>query len=295
MNELENMEHYKSLAAGLIQFGIEHTVNILSALAILVAGYIVAGWLARLARRRLEKVERFDKTLIPVVTQVIRYAILVFTLILVLAEFGIQTTSIIAVLGAAGLAIGLALQGTLQNVAAGFMLLFLRPFTAGDSIETAAGSGSVDEIGLFMTQLRTAQGVFVAVPNSKIWSDSIINYSRLPHRRVDLVFGISYEDDIDKARALILKLAEQEGRVLEDPATVVNVTSLGDSAVDLELRAWTRRQDYWQARWDLIREVKYGLDKAGISIPYPHVQMVSSQARGNGPSEGLVEKKQLRR
>ena len=127
-----------------------------------------------------------------------------------------------------------------------------------------------------MTRMRTAQGVFVAVPNSKIWSDSIINYSRLPTRRVDLVLGISYEDDIDKARALILKLAEKDDRVLDDPAPIVNVTNLGDSSVDLQLRAWTKRQDYWQARWDLTREAKYALDKAGISIPYPHVQMVSS-------------------
>ena len=276
MNQPEKVEDYKALASEFMQFGFEHTVNIFSALAILVAGFILAGWLARLVRRRLEKLKRFDNTLVPVVAQIARYAVLVFTLILVLAEFGIQTTSIIAVLGAAGLAIGLALQGTLQNVAAGFMLLFIRPFTAGDFIETAAGSGTVDEIGLFMTRMRNAQGVFVAVPNSKVWSDSIINYSRLPNRRVDLVFGISYDDDIDQARALILKLAEQENRVLEDPAPVVNVTNLGDSSVDLQLRAWTTRQDYWQVRWDLIREAKYSLDKAGISIPYPHVQMVSS-------------------
>ena len=276
MNKLDKVEEYKGVAAELLQFGYDHTVNIFSALAILVAGFIIAGWIARIVRRRLENVKRFDKALIPVVAQIVRYAVLVFTLILVLAEFGIQTTSIIAVLGAAGLAIGLALQGTLQNVAAGFMLLFIRPFTTGDFIETAAGSGTVDEIGLFMTRMRTAQGVFVAVPNSKIWSDSIINYSRLPTRRIDLVFGISYEDDIDKARALILKLAEGDGRVLDDPEPVVNVTNLGDSSVDLQLRAWTTRQDYWQARWDITRDVKYALDKAGISIPYPHVQMVSS-------------------
>ena len=276
MNKLDKVEEYKGVASDLLGFGYDHMVNIASALAILVAGFILAGWIARIVRRRLEGVKRFDKALIPVVAQIVRYAVLVFTLILVLAEFGIQTTSIIAVLGAAGLAIGLALQGTLQNVAAGFMLLFIRPFTTGDFIETAAGSGTVDEIGLFMTRMRSAQGVFVAVPNSKIWSDSIINYSKLPTRRIDLVFGISYDDDIDTARALILKLAAGDERVLDDPQPVVNVTNLGDSSVDLQLRAWTKRQDYWQARWDLTRDVKYALDKAGISIPYPHVQMVSS-------------------
>ena len=148
MNQLEKVEDYKSLASELLKFGYDHTVNVFSAVAILIAGFILAGWVARLVRRRLEKVKRFDKALIPVVAQIVRYFVLVFTVILVLAEFGIQTTSIIAVLGAAGLAIGLALQGTLQNVAAGFMLLFIRPFTTGDFIETAAGSGTVDEIGL---------------------------------------------------------------------------------------------------------------------------------------------------
>ena len=276
MNEIEKLEDYRTLASDLLKFGIDHTVNVFSALAILVAGFIIAGWVARIVRRRLDDLKKFDKALVPVIGQIVRYAILILTLILVLAEFGIQTTSIIAVLGAAGLAIGLALQGTLQNVAAGFMLLFIRPFTTGDFIETAAGSGTVDEIGLFMTRMRTAQGVFVAVPNSKIWSDAITNYSRLPNRRIDLVFGIGYEDDIDAARKLILNLVEKDDRVLDDPAPVVNVTDLADSSVNLQLRAWTKRQDYWQARWDLIREVKYALDKAGISIPYPHVQMVSS-------------------
>lgn len=276
MQDIEKLEDYRTLASDLLKFGLEHTANIFSALALLIAGFIIAGWIARLVRRRLDGLKKFDKALVPVIAQIVRYAILVLTLVLVLAEFGIQTTSIIAVLGAAGLAIGLALQGTLQNVAAGFMLLFIRPFTTGDFIETAAGSGTVDEIGLFMTRMRTAQGVFVAVPNSKIWSDAITNYSRLPNRRIDLVFGIGYEDDIDAARKLILELAEKDDRVLEDPAPVVNVTELGDSSVNLQVRAWTKRQDYWQARWDLIREVKYALDKAGISIPYPHVQMVTS-------------------
>ncbi len=276
MKEIENLEDYKTFASELFKFGFEHTVTIFSAIAILIVGFIIASWVSRIIRNRLEKLKRFDKTLIPVLSQIVRYAILVFTVVLVLAEFGVQTTSIIAVIGAAGLAIGLALQGTLQNVAAGLMLLFLRPFKIGDFIECASVSGTVDEIGMFMTRMRTAQGLFIAVPNSKIWSDTITNYSKLPTRRIDLVVGISYDDDIDKARGIILKLAEKDARVLDDPAPVVNVKNLGDSSVDLELRAWTKRQDYWQGRWDLIRDVKYSLDKAGVSIPYPHVQMVSS-------------------
>lgn len=276
MNELDMVDEYKTFATELLKFGFEHTVTIFSAIAILIVGFIIAGWVSRIIRNRLEKLKRFDKTLVPILSQIARYAILVFTVVLVLAEFGVQTTSIIAVIGAAGLAIGLALQGTLQNVAAGLMLLFLRPFKIGDFIEGASVSGTVDEIGMFMTRMRTAQGLFIAVPNSKIWSDTITNYSKLPTRRIDLVVGISYDDDIDKARGIILKLAEKDARVLDDPASVVNVKNLGDSSVDLELRAWTKRQDYWQVRWDFIRDVKYSLDKAGVSIPYPHVQMVSS-------------------
>lgn len=276
MNVIAKMDEYETLTAELAEHSLTYGLSFMSAIGILIAGYILAGWISNTVRSRLNKIKRFDRTLIPVIAQIARYAILVFTFILVLAEFGIQTTSIIAVLGAAGLAIGLALQGTLQNVASGLMLIFIRPFTIGDFIETSAGSGTVDEIGLFMTRMRSAQGIFMAVPNSKIWSDSIINYSKNPNRRIDLVVGISYEDDIDKARALILKLAEQREDVLQESnPPVVNVTNLGDSSVDLELRAWTKRQDYWQARWDLTREVKYALDKAGISIPYPHRQVIS--------------------
>ncbi len=277
MNSLAKVDEYKVIAAELVNLGVEYGLSLISAIIILIAGYVLAGWVSRAIRNKLQRIKRFDKTLIPVLSQIARYAVLVFTFVLVLAEFGIQTTSIIALLGAAGLAIGLALQGTLQNVAAGLMLLFLRPFKIGDFIETAAGTGTVDEIGMFVTEMRTAQGLYVSVPNSEIWAGPITNFSKLPNRRIDLVVGISYDDDIDKARALILKLAKSRDGVLQEPAPVVNVTNLGDSSVDLELRAWTRRQDYWEARWGLIRDAKYALDKAGISIPYPHMQVISTK------------------
>ena len=278
MNNLADVEQIKTIAAELIDLGIQYSLSLVSAILILIAGFIAAGWVSRTIRKRLNKIKRFDKTLIPVLSQISRYAILVFTFVLVLAEFGIQTASIIAVLGAAGLAIGLALQGTLQNVAAGLMLLFIRPFKVGDFIETGAGTGTVEEIRLFLTILHTSQGLRVAVPNAKIWSDSIINYSARPRRRIDLLVGISYDDDIDKASALILGLAKKEERIVDDPEPKVVVKNLGDSSVDLELRAWTKRQDYWDVRFGLTRDVKYALDKAGISIPYPHMQVVQTQA-----------------
>lgn len=275
MENLANAEEYKAAAAEFVDLGVQYGLNLLAAILILIAGFVIAGWLSRSIRRRLEAIKRFDKTLIPVLSQIARYAVLVFTLILVLAEFGVQTTSIIAVLGAAGLAIGLALQGTLQNVAAGMMLLFLRPFQTGDFIETSSGSGTVEEIGIFITTLRTPQGIYVAVPNSQIWSDAITNYSRYPNRRLDLDIGISYDDDIDKARDLILKLVKEDERVNDEPEPIVIVIGLGDSSVNLQLRAWIKRTEYWDANFDLTRKVKYALDKAGITIPYPHRQIIT--------------------
>jgi small conductance mechanosensitive channel len=279
MDQMQKVDEYKAVASEFVDLGLEYGVSLVSAIAILIIGFMIAGWVSRTVKQRLDRIKKFDKTLIPILSQIMRYAILVFTFILVLAEFGIQTTSIIAVLGAAGLAIGLALQGTLQNVAAGLMLLFIRPFKIGDFIETAAGSGTVDEIGMFMTRMHSVQGIYLAVPNSKIWSDAIINYSARPRRRIDLLIGISYDDDIDKAQKLILGLAKKESRVLgdPDPDPVVVVKNLGDSSVDLELRAWTKRTEYWDVRFKMIRDVKYALDKAGISIPYPHVQVVSDK------------------
>ncbi|MGD9867372.1 MAG: mechanosensitive ion channel family protein [Hyphomicrobiales bacterium] len=277
------MEEFASLAkrddlgvaaADLMQLGVSWALDLVTALLLLVAGFTIAGWVSRLIRRRLGGIKRFDKTLIPVLSQIARYTILVFTLVLVLSEFGVQTASIIAVLGAAGLAIGLALQGTLQNVAAGLMLLVLRPFRVGDVIETSAGVGTVREIGIFITEFATPDGIYMTVPNSQIWSGPITNFSELPTRRLQLGFGISYEDDIDRARKLALELAGQESRILETPAPQALVTGLGDSSVDLELRVWTRREDYWDVRFEMTRIIKYALDKAGISIPYPHRQVI---------------------
>ena len=277
MEQSKSLEEYGAAAAELVDLGVQYGLNLVSAIAILAIGFFLAGWVSRTIRKRLAGVDRLDPTLIPITAQIVRYAILVFTLILVLAEFGIQTTSMIAVLGAAGLAIGLALQGTLQNVAAGLMILILRPYHVGEFVETAAGAGAVNEIGLFMTRMTTPHGIFLAVPNSKMWSDAITNYSRLPRRRLDLDIGISYDDDIDKARDLILELARKDDRIDDDPAPVVLVTNLGESSVDLQLRAWIKREIFWDVRFDLIREVKYALDAAGITIPYPHRRVIMKQ------------------
>ncbi len=250
------------------------SIHLLIAVGLLVASYLLARFVARVIRMRCEAIKGFDQTLTPILAQSASYGIMIFALIMVLANFGIETTSIIAVLGAAGLAIGLALQGTLQNVAAGIMLLVIRPFRRGDYIEAGAAAGTVDETGLFMTRMRTVNGLFVAVPNSMILSNIITNYSRLPRRRFDLQVGISYDADIDVAQELILNLLNDDIRVLSEPPAIVVVRRLGDSSVDLELRAWASKEDFWSLNFDMTRAIKLALDEAGVSIPYPHRQLV---------------------
>ena len=219
--------------------------------------------------RVLNRVPRVDDTFKPVIGSIVRYGILVFVLIAVLAQFGVQTTSIIALLAAGGLAVGLALQGTLQNIAAGIMLLFLRPFRAGDYIDAEGLSGTINEIGLFTTHMRTYDGIYLEVPNAKIWNRAILNYSRVEARRLDVVVGISYGDDIDKAQAALLELMTSDSRVNAEPAPQVLVEELADSSVNLDLRCWATAGDYWALRFDLNKAVKQRLDAEGITIPFP--------------------------
>lgn len=247
------------------QFGLD----LFGALVVLIAGWIVAGWARRGVRRVLDRVPHLDETLKPVIASVARYGILILVVIAVLAQFGVQTTSIIAVLATAGLAIGLALQGTLQNIAAGIMLLFLRPFRIGDYIDAEGVAGTIDEIGLFTTDMHTYDGVYVQVPNAQLWNHAIRNYSRLPTRRLDIVVGISYADDIDKTQAALMDLLENDTRVHGDPAPEVMVMELAESSVNLNLRCWTDAGNYWSLRFDLTKAAKQRLDAEGITIPFP--------------------------
>lgn len=277
METLTDAERLSALARELIAQGTAFGLSLISAIIILIAGYIVAGWASRSLETRLRQAEKFDATLIPVLGQVLRYTILAFTLVLVLAQFGVQTASLIAVIGAAGLAIGLALQGTLQNVAAGLMLLILRPFQVGDWIEAAGKSGACEEIGLFITKLKDFDGMFVAVPNSKIWADTIVNYTCNPHRRLVLDAGISYDDDIDRAREVLKQMVEADPRILREPdPPQVLVCNYGDSSVNLQIRAWTRNDEFWPVHFDMTRAIKYALDEARITIPYPHRHVIVS-------------------
>ena len=262
-------------------------LELIAALVILVFGWWLAGRVQKLILRALDRLPRMDATLKPFLSSLARYAIIAITLVAVLARLGVQTTSIIAVLGAAGLAIGLALQGTLQNIAAGIMLLLLRPFKVGDYIDAGGISGTVDEIGLFTTDMTTFDGVYRSVPNASLWNTSILNYSRLPTRRMDVPVGIAYEDDVERAMALLLDHLKQDSRILSDPEPQVLVTNLGESSVDLSLRCWADRSNFWTLKFELNKNAKLWLDAAGISIPFPQsdVHLIStSEAGGVNPT-----------
>ena len=242
--------------------------NGFAALVIIVIGIVVSRRVNHALRKYLGRVKGFDDTLIPLAASVVRYIILIITLVAALGSFGIQTTSIIAVLGAAGLAIGLALQGTLSNVAAGVMLLFLRPFQVGDWIDTGANSGTVKEIGLFTTIITTFDNVFISIPNSEIWGGRIVNHSKNDTRRMDIDIGIAYATDLDHAEQTLLTLADDE-RVLKDPPAQFLVVSYDDSAITVRLRLYARNDVYWPLYWQMMRQVKPALDGANIEIPFP--------------------------
>ena len=241
----------------------------LAAIVILALGLWLSGRVASIINKGAKRSRHIDDTLRPFLSSLARYAILIVTIISVLARVGVQTTSIVAALGAMGLAVGLALQGTLQNISAGLMLLVLRPFQVGDYIDASGISGTVETIGLFSTEMTTYDGVYQAVPNVSLWNTSILNYSRLPTRRLDVPVGIAYEDDIEKAMALLLDHLQQDSRVMSEPAPQVLVTGLGESSVDLSLRCWTQRTDFWTLKFELNKNAKLWLDTAGISIPFP--------------------------
>ncbi len=259
----------REVIENVIAVGVDYGIDIVGAIVLLIIGWTIAGWARRGVRHALDRVPRMDETLKPFLAKLVWYVIMIFVLVAVLNQFGVQTTSFIAVLGAAGLAIGLALQGTLANVASGVMLLFLRPFNIGDYVDAGGIAGTVVEIGLFNTEIKTNIGLALIVPNSTIWSSPITNFSRNPTRRFDLPVGIGYDDDVDGALALLMGLMTGDGRVLGDPEPLVFVQSLGDSAVIINLRGWINSDDYWATVRDLNKAIKNELQAAGYSIPFP--------------------------
>ena len=252
----------------LVIFGTTYGLKIIGAFLILIFGRMLAGF-SRKGMRRLLRKSKSDEALISFTSSLIFILIMAFTVIAALARFGVQTTSIVAVMGAVGFAIGFALQGSLANFAAGVMLLIFRPFRLGDLIEVAGVLGTVKEIHIFNTEVATLDNVKIIVPNGKIFGDVIKNISGYDTRRIDLVFGIGYASSISKAYEVIQRELKEDRRILPDPAPQIAVSELADSSVNFVVRPWVKTDDYWDVRFDLTRKIKEKFDDSGIEIPFP--------------------------
>ena len=244
-------------------------ISAAKALVVLVVGWIVAGAVGGMVRRKVNASETIDNTLGNFIASIVKWVILLMVLVAVLGIFGIEATSLVAMMGAATLAIGLALQGKLSDLAAGFMLILFRPYKIGQYVDIGGTAGTVVDLNLFVTELATPDNVQIIVPTDRLGS-VITNFSHHDTRRVDLLFGIDYGDDASKAMAIILEQAQADGRVLTDPEPWVRVTNLGDSSVDLTARIWCKAEDYWDLKFAMTKGVKEAFDRDGISIPYPH-------------------------
>lgn len=266
---VENSVQWVTNNQGLL---IEYTINIAAAILTLVIGLYVARLISTAFSKIMSKRE-LDSTIVDFVAHMIRYIIIAFVVIAALSRIGVQTTSFIALLGAAGLAVGLALQGSLSNFASGVLIIALRPFKAGEYIEAAGTAGSVDSVQIFATTLTTPDNKVVVVPNSAILGDNIVNYSRMPTRRIDLVVGVSYAADLAKTKAVLEGVLKANSGVLETPEPQVAVAELADSSVNLVVRPWVNSGDYWGVRFELMEAIKNELDNAGIEIPFPQMDV----------------------
>ncbi|NUJ56700.1 mechanosensitive ion channel [Cobetia marina] len=261
----------------LFEMGLQWGGTLLSALAVLVFGMWVAKRLTRWATSLLHR-KSMDEAAAGFVGQIAYAILVVMVLLTALDQLGVDTTSMIAALGAAGLAIGLALQSSLSNLASGFLLVTLRPFKKGDYVEAAGTSGSVDQITMLQTRLVTPDNRKVTVPNSSVMSNTITNYSALPTRRLDLVVGVSYDDDIRQVKAVLEELVAGDERIMKEPSHLIAVSELADSSVNFNFRMWCSAADYWALKWDMTERIKLTFDERGISIPYPQRDVHFHQA-----------------
>ncbi|MGB6241086.1 MAG: mechanosensitive ion channel family protein [Castellaniella sp.] len=263
------MEQFRTFWASMPDFQ-DAAVHLAATLLILIIGWMISNLLGRLVRRLADHSSRIDLTVVPILRSVTVWSVRTVVLLAVLARLGVQTASLVAMLGASALAIGLALQGTLQNFAAGIMLLLLRPVRAGEFVSVEGkGSGTVDEIGLFMTRLVQADGIHLLLPNSLVWGNPIVNYSRNQTRRLDVMLGVRHDDDLESALATLRRLVDQHADVLKDPVPEVMVMEYRDSTVMLNIRVWTLSDKYWDVRFDLQRRAPQALRDAGMRSPIP--------------------------
>lgn len=275
------MEDISNFQETIMPYIVEYGLDLVGAILILVIGWIAANWIQKKIRRWGKKSEKLDETLTTIFAKTAKVIIMVVVVIAVLQQFGVQTASLLAVVGAAGLAIGLAWQGTLSDVAAGIMILIMRPFKIGDAVEVAGTSGVVDEIGLVLTRMHTFDNVAMYMPNSDIWGTKIMNYATNDIRRVDMVFGFGYDDNMDRAMEIAREVLEADERVLEDPAPQIAVSELGDSSVNIIVRPWTAKENYWDLKFDVTKRIKERYDEEGLSIPYPQRDVHLFQENSN--------------
>ena len=266
--DLENLD----IPALINEYALPWGIKIIFALLIFYIGRMVVSLIVNSIKKILVS-RGMDDILVAFLSSILRWVLLLFVVVAALSQLGIDTTSMVALLGAAGLAIGLSLQDSLSNFASGVMLIIFRPFTKGDFVEAGGATGVVESISIFTTTLTTPDNKEVIVPNGAIISNNITNYSARPVRRVDKVFGISYDDDIRQAKKLLEEIIAADERVLADPAPVIALGELADSSVNFLVRPWAKSEDYWGLLWDTTETVKLRFDEAGISIPYPQMDV----------------------
>ncbi len=251
----------------------DYTPKLISAILILIVGWWIVKFVNKLVKRFFLQSD-YDETLERFVGDLINWGLKIVLIITVVMQLGVASSSLVAMLGAAGLAIGLALQGSLSNFAGGVLILLFKPFKIGDLIEAQGQMGTVKEISIFTTKLNTSGNQLVVIPNGKLSNDTILNYSAEATRKDVLTFGVSYDSDIKKAKEILLKVANEHALTLKDPAPEVYVANLGDSSVDLSLRFWANTEDFWQVHFFVLEEAKIRLENNGVSIPYPHVRVM---------------------
>lgn len=269
---IDSLSHAESWLNNNSDLLIQYGVNIISAVAILFIGNIIVKSIANSISKVLEK-KQMDKAVVDFIHGLVRYLLFVIVLIAALGRIGVQTASVVAVIGAAGLAVGLALQGSLSNFAAGVLIVAFRPFKSGDYVEIAGVAGSVDSIQIFQTVLKTPDNKMVVVPNAGVIGGAITNYSRHETRRVDLVIGVSYKADLKQTKQVIRETLEKDPRILKNPDITIGVLALADSSVNFVVRPWVKTADYWGVYFDAMQNIKEALDAAGIEIPFPQMDV----------------------
>ncbi|QOV68061.1 small-conductance mechanosensitive channel MscS [Citrobacter sp. BDA59-3] len=262
---------------------LSYAVNIVAAIAIIIVGMIVARMISNTVNK-LMRARHIDATVADFLSALVRYGVIAFTLIAALGRVGVQTASVIAVLGAAGLAIGLALQGSLSNLAAGVLLVTFRPFRSGEYVDLGGVAGTVLQVQIFSTTLRSADGRIIVVPNGKIIAGNIINFSREPVRRNEFIIGVAYDSDIDLVTKLLTDIIQADDRILKDREMTVRLNELGASSINFVVRVWSNSSDLQNVYWDVLEKVKRSFDEHGISFPYP--QMDVNFKRVKEPVEG---------